>query len=40
MDIGRSVAIRASMNEAKFDVLEQYSSSPLFADEEGTIAEC
>jgi alkylhydroperoxidase family enzyme len=34
MDIGRSVAIRASMNEAKFDALEQYGTSPLFADEE------
>ena len=24
IDIGRSVAIKASMNEAKFDALEQY----------------
>src|SRR6266571_8693219 len=34
MDIGRSVAIKATMNEAKFDALEQYSTSLLFADEE------
>src|SRR5260370_27725941 len=34
MDIGRSVAIKASMNEAKFDALEQYSTSPLFSDAE------
>jgi alkylhydroperoxidase family enzyme len=34
MDIGRSVAIRASMNEAKFDALEQYRTSPLFTDAE------
>src|SRR6266571_6508626 len=30
MDIGRSFAIEATMNEAKFDALEQYSISPLF----------
>jgi len=34
MDIGRSVAIRASMNEAKFDALDQYSTSSLFTDAE------
>jgi alkylhydroperoxidase family enzyme len=34
VDIGRSFVIRASMNEAKFDVLEQYSTSPLFSDAE------
>ena len=34
MDIGRSVTIKASMNEAKFDALEQYSTSPLFSDAE------
>jgi alkylhydroperoxidase family enzyme len=34
MDIGRSFAIKASMNEAKFDALEQYSTSPLFTDAE------
>ena len=34
MDIGRSFAIKASMNEAKFDALEQYRTSPLFTDAE------
>ena len=34
IDIGRSIAIKASMNEAKFDALEQYRTSPLFTDAE------
>lgn len=34
MDIGRSVAIKASMNEAKFDALDEYSTSPLFSEAE------
>ncbi len=34
MDIGRSFAIKATMNEAKFDALEQYGTSPLFNDAE------
>jgi alkylhydroperoxidase family enzyme len=34
IDIGRSFAIKASMNEAKFDALERYSTSPLFTDAE------
>jgi alkylhydroperoxidase family enzyme len=34
MDIGRSFAIKESMNEAKFDALERYSTSPLFSDAE------
>jgi len=34
MDIERSVTIKASMNEAKFDALEQYRTSPLFNDAE------
>jgi alkylhydroperoxidase family enzyme len=34
IDIGRSITIRASMNEAKFDALEQYRTSALFADAE------
>jgi alkylhydroperoxidase family enzyme len=34
MDIGRSFTIKASLNEAKFDALEQYSASPLFTDAE------
>ncbi len=34
IDIGRSVTIEASMNQAKFDALEQYSTSLLFTDVE------
>ena len=34
MDIGRSFAIKATMNEAKFDALEQYLTSPHFTDAE------
>lgn len=34
MDIGRSFTIKASMNEAKFDALDQYGTSPLFSDGE------
>lgn len=34
IDIGRSLTIKASMNEAKFDALAQYSTSPLFTDAE------
>jgi len=34
MDIGRSFTIKASMNEAKFDALEQYRTSALFTDAE------
>jgi len=33
-DIGRYYTIKASLNEAKFDALEQYSTSPLFTDAE------
>jgi alkylhydroperoxidase family enzyme len=34
MDISRSIMINASMNEAKFDALEQYQTSSLFTDAE------
>lgn len=34
MDIGRSFTIKSSMNQAKFDALEQYRTSPLFSDAE------
>jgi alkylhydroperoxidase family enzyme len=34
MDIGRSFTIKASMNQAKFDALEYYKTSPLFSDAE------
>jgi alkylhydroperoxidase family enzyme len=39
IDIGRSFTIKASMNEAKFDALEQYSTSPLFTDAERAALE-
>jgi alkylhydroperoxidase family enzyme len=34
IDIGRSFTIKASMNQAKFDALENYAISPLFNDAE------
>src|SRR6266498_3755376 len=34
MDIGRSFALKTTMNEAKFDALEEYGTSPLFTDAE------
>ena len=36
MDIGRSFTIKASMNDAKFDALEQYGTNALFTDAERT----
>jgi alkylhydroperoxidase family enzyme len=34
IDIGRSFTIQASMNQAKFDALEEYGTSPLFSEAE------
>ena len=34
IDIGRSVTIKPSMNQAKFDALKQYNTSPLFTNAE------
>ena len=34
MDIGRAFAIKASMNEAKFDALDEYRASNLFTGAE------
>ena len=34
IDIGRSFTIKASLNEAKFDALDQYQTSHLFTDTE------
>ncbi|HXH66758.1 MAG TPA: hypothetical protein VNI81_06120 [Candidatus Limnocylindrales bacterium] len=34
IDIARSFTIQASMNQVKFDALEQYSTSPLFSEAE------
>src|SRR2546426_7378541 len=39
MDIGRAFTIKASMNEAKFDALEQYRTSTLFTDAERTVLD-
>jgi alkylhydroperoxidase family enzyme len=32
MDIGRSFTIKAGMNEARFDALDEYRTSALFSD--------
>jgi len=34
MDIGRSLAIKASMNETKFDALDEYRTNSLFTEAE------
>lgn len=34
IDIGRAFTIKASMNQEKFEALEQYGTSPLFSDAE------
>jgi alkylhydroperoxidase family enzyme len=34
IDIGRWATIQASMNQAKFDALEHYQTSPLFTEAE------
>src|SRR5215469_6613458 len=34
MDIGRYFVVKSSMNEAKFDALPEYRTSPLFSDAE------
>jgi len=34
IDIGRLFTIKSSMNEAKFDALEQYKTNPLFTEAE------
>ncbi len=34
MDIGRYITMKASMNQAKFDALDQYRTSPLFSEAE------
>jgi len=39
IDIGRSFVIKASMNEAKFDALEDYATSPLFSDAERALLD-
>jgi len=39
MDIGRWIAAKASLNEKKFEALEQYSTSPLFSDAERAVLD-
>jgi alkylhydroperoxidase family enzyme len=39
IDIARLFAIKASMNQAKFDALDQYQSSPLFSDSERALLD-
>ena len=34
IDIARAITIKASMNQEKFDALDQYKTSPLFTDAE------
>lgn len=34
IDIGRAITSKTSMNQAKFDALEQYHTSPVFTDAE------
>ena len=37
VDIARSFTIKASMNQAKFDALEEYRTSPLFSEDDKLI---
>jgi alkylhydroperoxidase family enzyme len=39
IDIGRSFTIKAKFNEAKFDALDQYRTSPLFSDAERAVLD-
>jgi alkylhydroperoxidase family enzyme len=39
MDIGRAFVIKASLNEGKFDALEQYRTSPLFSHAERALLD-
>lgn len=39
IDIARSFVIQASMNQAKFDALENYRTSPLFSDKERALLD-
>jgi alkylhydroperoxidase family enzyme len=39
IDIARSFTIQASMNQAKFDALEQYPTSPLFSEAERSVLD-
>lgn len=39
IDIGRSLTIVSSMNQAKFDALGEYSTSPLFSEKEKALLD-
>lgn len=39
IDIGRAGVIAKSMNEAKFDALDHYATSPLFSEGEKTVLD-
>jgi len=39
IDLGRWFTIKDSMNEAKFDALEEYATSPLFTDGEHALLD-
>jgi alkylhydroperoxidase family enzyme len=39
MDIGRSFAIKAKLNEAKFDALGDYGTNPIFSDAERALLD-
>src|SRR5581483_2350153 len=39
IDIGRAFTIRESLNQAKFDALAEYSTSPLFSDAERAVLD-
>ena len=39
IDIGRAFVIQARMNEAKFDAMEDYATSPLFSDAERALLD-
>jgi alkylhydroperoxidase family enzyme len=39
IDIGRSIAIKASMNQARFDALGDYRTSPLFTEAERSVLD-
>ncbi len=39
IDIGRAFAIKAGMNEAKFDSLDDYATSPLFTDADRAVLD-
>jgi alkylhydroperoxidase family enzyme len=39
IDIARSFAIKSSMDQVKFDALDEYQSSPLFSDSERALLD-